>query len=100
MREQTTSRRGFYDRTGDGYEVGRYADRHMGDYRAFRNETLAQILQDSGVPRPARILEVGCGTGYVLKADAGDDLADAVKSVVAGHWFVSGSLARATVRGQ
>jgi len=37
---------------------------------------------------------------YVLKADAGDDLVEAVRSVVAGHWFVSGSLARATVRGQ
>jgi SAM-dependent methyltransferase len=67
MREQTTSRRGYYDRTGDGYEVGRYADQHMGDYRAFRNETLAQILADSGVPSHARILEVGCGTGLTLE---------------------------------
>jgi SAM-dependent methyltransferase len=67
IREQTTSRRGFYDRTGDGYEVGRYADRHMGDYRAFRNETLARILKDNGVPTHARILEVGCGTGLTLE---------------------------------
>ena len=39
-------------------------------------------------------------SAYVLKADAGDDLVEAVHSVVSGHWFVSGSLARATVRGQ
>jgi len=39
-------------------------------------------------------------SAYVLKADAGDDLVEAVHSVVAGHWFVSGSLARAAVREQ
>jgi SAM-dependent methyltransferase len=67
MREQTTSRRGFYDRTGADYEVGRYAERHMDDYRAFRNETLGQILADCGVPANARILEVGCGPGLTLE---------------------------------
>jgi len=67
MREQTTSRRRYYDRTGGGYEVSRYADRHMEDYRAFRNQTLAQILTDHGVPTNARVLEVGCGTGLTLE---------------------------------
>ena len=67
MRERTTSRRGYYDRTGGGYEVGRYADRHMEDYRSFRNRTLAEILADYGAPLQARILEVGCGTGLTLE---------------------------------
>src|SRR5688572_6341065 len=67
MSEPTTSRRRYYDRTGGGYEVSRYADRHMGDYRAFRNETLAEILTDSNVPSHARILEVGCGPGLTLE---------------------------------
>jgi SAM-dependent methyltransferase len=67
MREHTTSRRGYYDRTGAGYETSRYADRHMEDYRAFRNETLAAVLRDAGVGSKARILEVGCGTGLTLE---------------------------------
>jgi SAM-dependent methyltransferase len=67
MRERTTSRRGYYDRTGGGYEVGRYADRHMEDYRSFRNHTLAEILAHYGAPSQARILEVGCGTGLTLE---------------------------------
>jgi SAM-dependent methyltransferase len=67
MAERTTSRRNYYDRTGGGYEVSRYADQHMEDYRAFRNETLAAILRDAGVGPKARILEVGCGTGLTLE---------------------------------
>jgi SAM-dependent methyltransferase len=71
MADQTTSRRGYYNRTGSGYEVSRYADPHMEDYRAFRNETLAAILRDAGVAPKARILEVGCGTGLTLQYLAG-----------------------------
>ena len=67
MADQTTSRRGYYNRTGSGYEVGRYAETHMEDYRAFRNQTLAEILRDAGVGPKARILEVGCGTGLTLE---------------------------------
>ena len=67
MADQTTSRRGYYNRTGSGYEVGRYAETHMEDYRAFRNATLAEILGDAGVAPKARILEVGCGTGLTLQ---------------------------------
>jgi len=67
MAEHTTSRRRYYDRTGAEYEVNRYADRHMEDYRDFRNDTLGAILKDSPVPRNARILEVGCGTGLTLQ---------------------------------
>jgi SAM-dependent methyltransferase len=67
MTERTTSRRRFYDRTGGGYEVSRYADRHMEDYRSFRNDTLADILADHAVPAGARVLEVGCGTGLTLE---------------------------------
>ena len=67
MAERTTSRRGYYDRTGGGYEVSRYADQHMEGYRAFRNEMLAAILRDAGAAPRARILEVGCGTGLTLE---------------------------------
>jgi SAM-dependent methyltransferase len=67
MADQTTGRRRYYNRTGSGYEVSRYAETHMEDYRAFRNETLAEILRDAGVGPKARILEVGCGTGLTLE---------------------------------
>jgi ubiquinone/menaquinone biosynthesis C-methylase UbiE len=67
MSDNTTSRRNYYDNTGDEYEANRYADRHMGDYRDFRNDTLAEILSEHGVPENARILEVGCGTGLTLE---------------------------------
>lgn len=67
MADRTTSRRRYYDKTGDGYEISRYADRHMEDYRDFRNDTLAAILDGSQVGANARILEVGCGTGLTLQ---------------------------------
>ncbi len=67
MTDRTTSRRRYYDNTGGGYEANRYADRHMEDYRDFRNDTLASILTDSQVPEDARVLEVGCGTGLTLQ---------------------------------
>lgn len=63
----TTFRRRLYNATGDGYESGRYGDRHMESYRAFRDDTLLGILQDTLGARKARVLEVGCGTGLSLQ---------------------------------
>ncbi len=66
MTSSTTSRRRTYNATGSGYETGRYGDRHMGEYRSLRNETLAEILEHHYGSRSLRILEVGCGTGLTL----------------------------------
>ena len=63
----TTFRRRLYNATGDGYEAGRYGDRHMESYRAFRDDTLLSILKDSFGTTPLKILEVGCGTGLTLQ---------------------------------
>jgi DNA-binding NarL/FixJ family response regulator len=38
--------------------------------------------------------------GYVMKSDAGDELADAVDAVLAGGWYVSSSARAALGRGQ
>jgi len=67
MTERTTSRRRYYNNTGEGYEASRYSDRHMGDYRDLRNATLASALSDSSARCDARMLEVGCGTGLTLE---------------------------------
>ena len=63
----TTARRAFYDRTGGGYESGRYGEAHMEGYRALRNDVLVDALSQHLGHRPARILEVGCGTGLTLQ---------------------------------
>jgi SAM-dependent methyltransferase len=63
----TTARRAFYDRTGGGYESGRYGEAHMEGYRALRNDTLVEVLDAHLGARPAKVLEVGCGTGLSLQ---------------------------------
>ena len=67
MTSSTTSRRRFYNATGDGYESGRYGDRHMDSYREFRNDTLLAILTHAFGDKRLRVLEVGCGTGLSLE---------------------------------
>ena len=62
----STYRRRIYNRTGGGYEVGRYGERHMERYRAFRNDTLLRVLDNNSPETSARVLEVGCGTGPTL----------------------------------
>jgi ubiquinone/menaquinone biosynthesis C-methylase UbiE len=63
----TTTRRRYYNNTGDSYESSRYADTHMGGYRDFRNQTLLSILNEAFGPASLRVLEVGCGTGLTLQ---------------------------------
>lgn len=67
MPRAATSRKRFYDSTGDRYEAGRYGDAHMDAYRAFRDETLVGILTEEFKDRSTRLLEVGCGTGLSLQ---------------------------------
>jgi ubiquinone/menaquinone biosynthesis C-methylase UbiE len=67
MTTLTTTRRRYYNNTGDSYESSRYADAHMDGYRDFRNQTLLSILQDNFGSTNLRILEVGCGTGLTLQ---------------------------------
>jgi SAM-dependent methyltransferase len=67
MGTPTTARRRYYDTTGDDYETSRYAEGHMGGYRAFRNTTLLSILNKNITTTHLRILEVGCGTGLTLE---------------------------------
>lgn len=67
MAAPTTGRRGYYNATGDDYEVSRYAERHMDGYRAFRNSTLLSILNSHFSTQKLRILEVGCGPGLTLE---------------------------------
>ena len=67
MARGATSRKRFYDATGDGYEAGRYGDPHMDAYRSLRDETLRAILSSALQDRHGRLLEVGCGTGLSLQ---------------------------------
>jgi len=68
----TSSRQRIYNSTGQGYESGRYGERHMTDYRTVRNDTLRRICRENFGERPLRILEVGCGTGLSLQFLAQD----------------------------
>src|SRR5687768_11980052 len=77
MSTPTTTRRRYYNNTGDSYESSRYADAHMDGYRDFRNQTLLSILKTNFGTAPLRILEVGCGTGLTLQflSSSSDDYA-------------------------
>jgi DNA-binding NarL/FixJ family response regulator len=67
--------------------------------RAYRGLHVVFITVHDDADLIQRARDMG-RSAYVLKADAGDDLVDAVRTVVGGHWFSSASLARAAVRGQ
>lgn len=55
-----------YERSGHGYEEGRYGSRFRNMYLRYRSATLLGLLSDAELPL-TRILEVGCGTGLTLQ---------------------------------